>query len=383
MQKITIGNFGGVMKFLLAIGVIAGLVYGGDMLKAQVEVVGAEAVINRAEHERLLVLEANKHILEEDLRVANFKVRELERKFPSNLSHEHIILDLYRAKYAVPALNRDDVRMDINGDIVSRTVVGDASTGGTIMTRVQSISIIYSFDYDANTYATLKTFILELERTPRRYRVTAIDLRYSPSGATNVNLSVEAYGVAPSTEERELTKDMALSWYSPTRKGKVSIFAVTPTEDNLIFNETLFGMAYPPSFYRDFVLNINSHNPYMPSVAFRRHNDISTTVSGEQRLITLDILQGGEGEDKPDEDEHKYFYSFEMGDQRFPRNGLQEILLFNDRDIIIGIIDDTDPEILASLEQIVLTVNNQTDKTVRFVGEIRKRLRVEGTGFVL
>lgn len=394
------GSSGGVRashtaRILFALIIIAVLAYAGVVLNERVSSLRIETAENQAEHERLLALYANQDQIRERARMANFQIGVLEDAFMSNLSLERLLVDTFRLRN-VPNLyiSLDDTTLALGA--MRETPI--TAAGEPLNVNVVPITIGFEIDNAHWSFNGMQRFISEFERMPITYRVTNLAWDIDES-TTRVAVSLEAFGITPEPDERPLVEGLVFAWYSPTIRGRTSLFSTPNPPPRREFARQLFGTPFPRSFYRDFDLTITSHDTSVPSVVFNQVNEFRSMLGSDDTNVRITLTQERLNDnclfaDMPNrrctnfrcfyEECFRFFYYFTVGNQRFPSTGNTEIMTTSAMDFVIAVTDNTDREQLINLSRVNLTVNNETYKAVRVIGNTTYRLNVtsEGGGVV-
>jgi hypothetical protein len=340
--------------------VVCALVYAGVVFGIHLHGLERKTAANKAEYAELVNLESNHQQLEQQLKLINYKIGDVENALPANLMQERILQDIYRARYAIS----DFSKVNLTVNFLGREELPDAAEGDG-ETRLVKESMEVGF---ASTYEKIKAFILELENTPRTYKVAGIDLQKGTGQDVACVLRFDAYGAVGAEDERAVINEVAYEWFSPTQKGKTDVFQAQTSLTDIEFNQKIFDAASPTSYYKNFTLNINSKDESKAPVIFQQHRRYNSTLGGEYYNVTLNLTQVND----------RYHYSFTLGNELYPPTGEAELTAHKGRDIIINVADDCALTDVALLKPVTLTITNKTDKIVRVTGATNKRLKIVG-----
>lgn len=339
----------------LAVVLIALLLCTGLKFSAVVCATAERAAANQELVVGLRDMAENGGVVKEKMQMASFRAAEIERALPHNLSQEVILLDVYRAKHAVPEFDHGSVQVRFIEDREVKPV-----REGELLRETIRI------DFNA-TYANAKAFIMELEMAARTYMLRSLSLE-GDGNSVAASMVVTAYGMTPLEGEREVFEEYGHRWFSPFQHGKVNLFQWQPQLSYVDLNQRLFNRLAPASNVRDFAIHINSRRADRPEVVFQKHQELTSALGGAVSNVGLYLTQVN----------GRYFYSFTVGTDRFPPTQVAELRVSGDRGIIIEVFDDSDWDELVDIGQVTLAIDNQTGREVVLVGDTNRRLRVIG-----
>jgi hypothetical protein len=341
---------------------------------------------NKAKYDLLKSLEEDSDSLNNMLQISNYQAGELENALPSNLLEERIMLDIYRAKYAV-GLDKTTLAVGFSGNPVASSVQ-TALNETTINEDIAKAEAIYnsqraeksvsndtlmkqalSINFTGNL-STAKSFILELERTPRTFIIEDVAITSSSENLDEItcNITLSAYGFKSELDQDSVISEYKFNWYSPTNKGKNNVFLLGAQGSDSELNIKFFNSATPTSYYKDFLMTINAKNGNIPAVTFEEYQNYKSIIGGDYTTAYLKLTQDGD----------KYFYSYQLGEEQYPPSAKAELTTYRGRDILLGVSDDSALDEVISLGEITLTIENNTDKNLRIIGQTGKRLRIVG-----